>query len=214
LGSAKEFKAPEEAPQPVKRKPKAAFRLSSKPDDTFEVQTPQQIIEDATEYVHGQKPLRPKLDESLLENPRGRRTRDMGHVALPDIRVRNYDDLLSRRVVCELLRVPVMHEPRERPKEERPKASPKGQNPWFVHPHRWYAAKDRTFADAQQRMDHWNFPYADEVDSAHNADVVLSPTAVDPTVLSQMNRLQQDNVNIVDAYRHHMRNQRIPHFLT
>jgi len=176
--------------------------------DSWEIQSPDDIIRDVTQYVESRKPWRTKLDDSVLEkrhNERQDRLERGFHIILPDNRVRLMEDELSYRTRATLLDMdpedaPPPTPPR-RPSKSKAKSQKMKQNPWYLKPGSWYALKDPA---KEERLN--DFPYANVI-----LNLPDEPKTEEPPDRGQPN-FQQDNFT-VNAYKHYMKGNRLPHFL-
>lgn len=116
---------------------------------SFEVQTPEQIIQEVKRCVQERRPGRVELDDEALEKRRQHERQDrMDHgslIILPDNRVCAMEDQLSRRVRALLLEEEELPEPaapaalvRRKGDASAPKARSKPQNPWYLPAKSWY----------------------------------------------------------------------------
>lgn len=188
--------------------------------DNWDIQSPDEIIQDVTQYVHARKPWRQRLDDSFLEHKHNERLDRMErgfHIILPDNRVRLMEDELSYRVRCSLLDMdpedvePPRPQPRRveksKPKKQRP------ENPWYLKPHRWFLPKDQLNAENTEKPN--DFPYANAI--------LNVPSQPKP----ELTTFQKENIGIVEPYKAWMKDGhsiasggngsgtsfRLPHFL-
>jgi len=178
--------------------------------DNWEVQSPDEIIQDVTQYVHARKPWRRKLDDSFLEHKHNERLDRLErgfHIILPDNRVRLMEDELSFRVRCLLLDVDPEDalpppQPR-RPEKSKPKNNKMRQNPWYLKPHGWYDKTSKDNPNAQITEKSNDFPYA---------NVILNVPG-EPKM--ELTPFQKENIGIVEPYKawHSKHGHRLPHFL-
>lgn len=174
-------------------------------DDHWEVQSPEQILEEVKQVVQGRKPWRERPDDSLLEK---KSKMDRGsHIPLPDIRVRLMEDELSLRVRCELLdeEMPPPSPPKWQPKAKA-KATRKVQNPWYLPAKSWFLQDN---ADNPEEGNA-NFPYANVVYRLSDSDAPQTQEQID---LQQSAMLHKETLGMIDAYKHFMKGNRLPHFL-
>jgi len=178
--------------------------------DNWEVQSPDEIIGDVTQYVHARKPWRRKLDDSFLEHKHNERLDRLErgfHIILPDNRVRVMEDELSYRVRCLLLDIdpedaPAPPPPR-RPEKSKPKNNKMRQNPWYLKPRSWYdkLSKDNPNRESTEKSN--DFPYASTIlNVAGEPKIELTP-------------FQKENMGIIEPYKAWMKKDghRLPHFL-
>lgn len=190
---------------------KSAAPATVNAGDNWEVQSPDEIIGDVTQYVHAKKPWRRKLDDSFLEhkhNDRLDRLERGFHIILPDNRVRVMEDELSFRVRCLLQDVDPEDalpppQPR-RPENSKPKNNKMRQNPWYLKPRCWYdkTSKDNPNAESTEKSN--DFPYA---------NTILNVPGGEPKM--ELTPLQKENIAIVEPYKAWMKKDghRLPHFL-
>jgi len=174
--------------------------------DKWDVQSPEDIINEVTQHVHARKPWRPKLDDSYLENKHNERLDRLErgfHIILPDNRVRVMEDELSFRVRCSLLDIDPEDAPpppqARRPEKDDSHKRRMRQNPWYLKPHSWYSAKDNE-STAERSND---FPYANAI--------LNVPGEPKP----ELTTFQKENIGIVEPYKAWMKDgrHRLPHFL-
>lgn len=176
-------------------------------EEEWEVQSPEQILEEVRQVVQARKPWRQLPDDSLLEK---KRLVDCGaHIPLPDNRVRLCEDQLSLRTQCELLdmEMPPYPIPPMRPQKSKTKGSPrKVQNPWYLPPKKWYSGlQDKTDNPEERSPD---FPYA-------NAIYNLSepPKKDESADAKQLPQINKETHSMVESYKQFMKGNRLPHFL-
>jgi len=176
--------------------------------DNWEIQSPEEIIQEVTQHVHARKPWRQRLDDSFLEHKHNERLDRLErgfHIILPDNRVRLMEDELSFRVRCSLLDIDpedVPPEPQPRPpQKEKSKEQRKQQNPWYLKPHSWYSSKDKLNAESTKQNN--DFPYANAI-----LNVPSEPK-------TELTPFQKENIGIVEPYKAWMKKDghRLPHFL-
>lgn len=189
--------------------------------DNWDIQTPDEIIQDVTQYVHARKPWRQWLDDSFLErkhNERLDRLERGFHIILPDNRVRVMEDELSFRVRCSLLDMDPedVEPPRPQPRrveKSKPKKHKRPENPWYLEPHRWFLPKDQLNAENTEKPN--SFPYANAI--------LNVPSQPKP----ELTTFQKENIGIVEPYKAWMKDGRsvasggngsgtafrLPHFL-
>jgi len=181
--------------------------------DNWDIQTPDEIIQDVTQFIHTRKPWRPKLDDSILEqkhNERQDRLERGFHIILPDNRVRVMEDELSWRVRSSLLDMdpesaPAHWKPPESRRSERDPRNAKHlirmrANPWYLKAQSWYCNKEKLDAEsAAQRSN--DFPYANVI-----LNIPSPPKA-------ELTPFQKENIGIVEPYKAYMKGNRLPHFL-
>jgi len=177
--------------------------------DNWEIQSPEEIIQDVTQFVHARKPWRQKLDDSFLEHKHNERLDRLErgfHIILPDNRVRLMEDELSFRVRCSLLDIdpedaPPPPQPRRPEKDESHKRRMR-QNPWYLKPHSWYSLKDNIHSKSAAERSN-DFPYANTI-----LNVPSEPK-------TELTAFQKENIGIVEPYKAWMKDgrHRLPHFL-
>jgi hypothetical protein len=175
---------------------------SQQQGDEWEVQSPEQILEEVRQTVQTRKPWRELADDSLLEK---KSLVDKGaHIPLPDIRVRLMEDELSLRVRCELLDepipplAPVKKSPKIKPKETR-----KVQTPWYIPAKKWYELQDKSENPEEGSA---NFPYANLIWN-------LSDKKEEPSEAKQLAQFNKETLSMVESYKQFMKGNRLPHFL-
>lgn len=176
--------------------------------DNWDIQSPEEIIQDVTQCVHARKPWRQKLDDSFLDNKHNERLDRLErgfHIILPDNRVRVMEDELSYRVRCTLLDMdpeefapPLQARP---PPKSKTRKNRMRQNPWYLKPHSWYSSKDNPNAESTEKSN--DFPYA---------NIILNVPSEPKTELTPF---QKENIGIVEPYKAWMKKDghRLPHFL-
>lgn len=175
--------------------------------DEWEVQTPDDILDEVRYAVQARKPWRELPDDSLLEK---KSHIDCGrNIPLPDIRVRLIEDELSLRVRCELLNEelpPLAH--RQLPEKKKSnKGTRKVQNPWYLPAKKWYLPGAGKIEDPDERS--VDFPYAHVI-----WNLSEQPKKDEHTEsLKQAYLMNKDTVTMVEAYKQFMRGHRLPHFL-
>jgi len=174
------------------------------PLNEWEVQSPEQILEDVKKSVYSRKPWRQQPDDSLLEQRV--RCHDWTPIPLPDNRVRLHEEQLSVRARCQLLNMDLP--PPEAPEIVRkPKAKGinKVPNPWYLPAKKWYSLQEHLRSLEDRGC---NFPYANEVYNLNGESDTLENS--DPQRFAQ---LPKDTFGTVEAYKKYMNGARLPHFL-
>lgn len=177
----------------------------------WDIQSPEDIIQEVVQCVHDRKPWRQKLDDSLLEqkhNERQDRLERGFHIILPDNRVRVFEDELSYRVRCSLLASGPEEEqpppPRRPDKSKTKNAIRMRQNPWYKKPTSWYSVEEKLRAESNEE-DRNDFPYAQVILSLKD-----EAKADQPSSAAALTPFQKENL---EMYKQYMKGQRLPHFL-
>lgn len=168
----------------------------------WQVQSPQEVLQEAKENVRRRRPGEELLDDhqlELLSRPQDKSHRGC-HIILPDNRVRAMEDQLSARVRARLLdegkgpmETPRAPRPqRRRPQaESRPRAPPKPRTPWYLPPTQWFN-KEGT---GENDEGGGGFPYDGRYKAAEQDGAEGGP-------LSQK---EKDSLQIVEAYKQYMK---------
>lgn len=208
--------------------PSAFGSVGREINTTWDVQSKEDILKEVKQQVQAQKPWRQYVDEAEMERRRKSDRQDrMGggfFVIMPDHRVRAMDTMISRRVRAQLFddkedsddlasssRRSRRRKDARSVEEGKPKPTRKVRNPWYLPAQTWYTKqKGKDVADSELGR----FPYDVEIlraqglhggtddDNDHRLD------GRPPKKVAEIESLQ-----IVDAYKQHMRGLRLPHFL-
>lgn len=162
-------------------------------------------------------------------------------IILPDNRVRAMDTQISRRVRAQLLGEEEVPEPpswaaqQRRQEESRPKGPKRVRNPWYLPPHTWFSNKAANDAGEGQTG---SFPYDGQILRGESHATTTSGTTASgrggggggsgagggqaaeegggelggdgPHRLTQR---EKETLQIVEAYKQHIKGSRLPHFL-
>lgn len=183
------------------------------------VQSKEDILRDAKRCVQERKPWREEVDDASLERRRlsDRQDRvDRGYlIILPDNRVRSMDTQLSRRVRAQLFNeeevpeAPQLGAPAQRRQEEnKPRGPKRMRNPWYLPASSWYA---NTARKDPGKRESGRFPY-DTLLRGEDGPPSTAPAAEDQETAGLTQR-DKETLQIVEAYRQHMKGSRLPHFL-
>mmetsp|Transcript_129321 Transcript_129321/g.374484 ORF Transcript_129321/g.374484 Transcript_129321/m.374484 type:complete len:279 (+) Transcript_129321:1-837(+) len=194
--------------------PFGGSKTLSTPAVEWEVQSKEDIIKEVKQHVQALRPWRPEFDEAAFERRREEERQeriDRGFlIILPDNRVRTMDTLLSRRVRAQLLgeeEVPeVARLPPPARREEKTKKL-KARTPWYLPPETWFnpnAAKGRREGSSG------SFPY--DSHAYHGGGDGGGPED-NPDGPQRLTQREKETLQIVEAYKQHMKGSRLPHFL-
>merc|ERR1719356_546698 len=128
------------------------------------------------------------------------------------------DAQISRRVRAQLMGEEEVPEPAPLPPQRRPdegRGGPKGprrpRNPWYLPPSTWYSSKAaKDVSDGNSG----SFPYDSQILGEGSSGLPPSdeadPGGDGPHRLTQR---EKETLQIVEAYKQHMKGSRLPHFL-
>lgn len=190
-------------------------------ENEWDVQSQEEILRTARRCVQEKKPWREEVDDASLERRRQTDRIDRGYlIILPDNRVRPMDAQLSRRVRAQLLgeeevpEVPALAAAPRRQEEKKPRGPRRMRNPWYLSPGEWFA---KNAATDPGKGEVGRFPYDQmlrgEAPAKSGASVVADeqePSGDGPHRLTQR---EKETLQIVEAYKQHMKGSRLPHFL-
>mmetsp|Transcript_19040 Transcript_19040/g.38446 ORF Transcript_19040/g.38446 Transcript_19040/m.38446 type:complete len:276 (-) Transcript_19040:101-928(-) len=193
----------------------------------WQVQSQDEIIKEVRQFVQAQKPWREEFDESVLERRREaeRQERvDRGFmIILPDNRVRAIDTHLSARVHAQLLGEEEVPEPaplppprpRRQDDSKKPRTARKFRNPWYLPPSSWFSNNAAHDPGAHQDG---SFPYDTQIFRSESASyagggIGQSEDGEAGDGPHRLTQREKETLQIVEAYKQHMKGSRLPHFL-
>mmetsp|Transcript_84651 Transcript_84651/g.229729 ORF Transcript_84651/g.229729 Transcript_84651/m.229729 type:complete len:291 (-) Transcript_84651:71-943(-) len=198
----------------------------------WEVQSKDDIIKEVRQHVHAQKPWREHIVDIDFDRRRAHERQermDRGFlIIMPDNRVRAMDTMISARVRAQIFddeeepdlasssrRGFSARRRKERlaPEDNKPKGPRRPRNPWYLPPSSWHSKQSaKDMGDGETGR----FPYDTEI--LRNQGVLGGAHGdreddVDESRPPKVSELEKESLQIVEAYKQHMKGSRLPHFL-